>query len=237
LSSQSSSPQNQDERFAPVIAIDGPVASGKTAVGLHLARRLGYRLVDTGMMYRAITWLALQRGISLEDEPALVSLAESASIELDQPGENGGPSIKINGQDITAELRSPDVDRSVSLVSRLGGVRNAMVELQRALAREGDLVMLGRDIGSVVLTDAPLKVYLDASAAVRAQRRHRELADAGTDRPEPEILRELEQRDQMDRERHASPLRPADDAIVFQTDDLSLEEVIERVFEAAQGRT
>ena len=220
----------------PVIAIDGPVASGKTAVGLNLARRLGYRLVDTGMMYRAITWLALQRGISLEDEPALVSLAESANIELEQPDEDGGPTIRVDGEDITPQLRSPEVDRSVSLVSRLSGVRQAMVQLQRALAQEGNLVMLGRDIGSVVLVDAPLKVYLDASAAVRARRRHRETAEAGIDRSEEEILRELEQRDEMDRARHASPLKPAPDAVVIQTDELSLDEVIDRVLEDARER-
>jgi len=218
---------------APVIAIDGPVASGKTAVGLHLARELGYRLVDTGMMYRAVTWLALKRGINLEDENALTELAENAQIELGQPDENGGAKIKVDGVDITRDLRSPEVDRNVSLVSRVPGVRRAMVARQREFAREGKLIMLGRDIGSVVLPDAPVKIYLDASAPVRALRRHLELAEAGVQRPEADILRELEQRDEMDRQRHVSPLRPADDALILDTDDLSLEEVIERVRAAA----
>lgn len=234
----SQSPQNQQSptprlEAVAVIAIDGPVASGKTAVGLHLARELGYRVVDTGMMYRALTWLALKRKVDLEDEAALTSLAEKATIELGQPGANGTPTLKIDGADVTGELRAPEVDRSVSLVSRVAGVRNAMVIRQRQLADEGRLIMLGRDIGTVVLPDAPLKVYLDASAPVRASRRHRELAEAGIARPESEILAELEARDKMDRERHASPLKPAVDALRINTDTLSLEEVIDRVHEAA----
>jgi CMP/dCMP kinase len=220
-------------RIAPVIAIDGPVASGKTAVGLSLAREFHYRLVDTGMMYRAVTWLALQRDINLEDEGALVTLAESAVIELGQPQANGGPTIKVNGTDITTQLRIPEVDRSVSFVSRIPGVRHAMVEKQRALAREGSLIMLGRDIGSVVLTDAPLKIYLDASAEVRASRRYHELAEAGVERPEAEILAELRARDEMDSQRHVSPLRPAEDAVIIDTDTLNLDEVLARVREAA----
>lgn len=188
------------------------------------------------MMYRAVTWLALQHDVDLEDEAALVALAQAASIELGQPGANGGPTIKINGRDITAELRIPDVDRGVSFVSRVPGVRHAMVEKQRALAREGSLIMLGRDIGSVVLTDAPLKIYLDASAEVRAHRRYRELADAGAERPEAELLAELQARDEMDSRRHVSPLRPADDAIIIDTDTLELDEVVARVREAARFR-
>jgi cytidylate kinase len=220
-------------QIAPVIAVDGPVASGKTAVGLALARELGYRLVDTGMMYRAVTWLALRRGVSVDDEVGLSALAQSAQIELGQPGPNGGATIKVEGQDITGELRAPDVDRNVSVVSQHPGVRKAMVERQRQFAREGRLIMLGRDIGSVVLPDAPLKVYLDASPQERARRRHKELSEAGVQRSYEDVLRELEQRDQMDMERHVSPLRPADDALVIDTDRLSLEEVIDRVRAAA----
>ncbi|HEU0074046.1 MAG TPA: (d)CMP kinase [Dehalococcoidia bacterium] len=233
-SSSESTPGGQT--IAPVIAIDGPVASGKTAVGLSLARDFHYRLVDTGMMYRAVTWLALQQDVDLSDEATLVALAQTAIIELGQPGTNGAPTIKINGHDVTAELRIPEVDRGVSFVSRVAGVRHAMVEKQRALAREGSLIMLGRDIGSVVLTDAPVKIYLDASAEVRARRRYQELADAGAERPEAEILSELQARDEMDSQRHVSPLRPADDAIIIDTDTLELDEVVARVREAARSR-
>ena len=205
------------------------MASGKTAVGLRLARELGYRLVDTGMMYRAATSLALERGVDLLDEAALTALAEAAKIELGQPDEDGVVRLKIDGADVTERLREPEVDRNVSLVSRVAGVRRAMVKRQRELADHGRLIMLGRDIGSVVLPDAPVKVYLDASPSERARRRHLELKENGVERPQAEILRELEQRDEMDRQRHVSPLRPADDAIVIDTDNLSLEEVIERV--------
>jgi len=220
---------------APVIAIDGPVASGKTAVGLALARELGYRLVDTGMMYRALTWLALERGVGLEDEAGLTVLAEGARIELGQPTDGGLATIRVDGRDITAELRSPAVDRAVSYVSRVPGVRRAMVERQRAFGREGRLIMLGRDIGGVVLPDATAKVYLDATPGERARRRHLELKAAGIERPEAEILQELEQRDEMDRQRHVSPLKPAADAVVIDTDGVPLEEVIARVRAIAGG--
>ena len=209
------------------------MASGKTAVGLNLARELHYRLVDTGMIYRAVAWLALERGVSMEDETAIVTLAQNALIELGQPAANGGPTISVDGRDITQDLRSPDVDRSVSYVSRMTGVRQAVLELQRALARQGRIIMLGRDIGTVVLPDASLKIYLDASAEVRARRRHDELVAAGAGRPEAEILAELRQRDDMDRQRHVSPLRPAEDAVVIDTDTLNLYQVIARVRKAA----
>lgn len=212
------------------------MASGKSAVGLQLSRALGYRLVDTGMIYRALTWLALKRKIDLEDQDALAAMAKDARISLEQPDKEGRPRISIEGTDVTAVLRNPDVDRGVSFVSRVPGVRQATLALQRALAREGRLVMLGRDIGSVVLPDAPLKVYLDASARERARRRHLELAENGVQRPEAEILAELLARDEMDRGRHVSPLKPADDALIINTDNLTLEQVLERVRAAAVAR-
>jgi cytidylate kinase len=236
LTPPASPPEDLDGHSpAPVIAIDGPVASGKTAVGLRLARDLRYRLVDTGMMYRAVTWLALESGISPQDEAQVVSLAETIQIELGQPGANGAATINVNGKDVTKDLRSPDVDRNVSYVSRMPGVRRAMVRVQRSLAGEGDLIMLGRDIGTVVLPDAPLKVYLDASPEVRAKRRHVELKESGLNRPEADILDELRERDRLDSERHTSPLRPADDAIIIDTDALSLDEVVQRVRDAARA--
>jgi cytidylate kinase len=209
------------------------VASGKTAVGLALARQLGYRLVDTGMMYRAVTYLALKHGIDLGDEDAVIALARNADFTLGQPTDSETATIIAEGEDVTRRLRSPEVDRSVSIVSRIPGVRQAMVERQRALAREGKIIMLGRDIGTVVLPDAPVKVYLDASAGERARRRYRELKEAGQERPLAEIREELERRDEMDRNRHASPLRPAADAVIIETDNMPLEEVIRRVREIA----
>jgi cytidylate kinase len=209
------------------------VASGKTAVGLALAREWGYRLVDTGMMYRAVTYLALKHGIDLEDEAALTGLAESADFTLGQPTDHDTATIAAEGEDITRQLRIPDVDRGVSTVSRMPGVRHAMVERQRALAREGHIIMLGRDIGTVVLPHAPVKVYLDASADERARRRYLELKESGAERPFAEIRDELLRRDEMDRNRHASPLKPAPDAVVIDTDSLSLDQVIDKVRQAA----
>lgn len=220
---------------ASVIAIDGPVASGKSAVGLQLSRELGYRLVDTGMIYRALTWLALERGIDLEDEAALTEMARTARFGLSEPDEQGRTGVIIEGIDVTAELRKPEVDRGVPLVSRVPGVRQATLVFQRMLAAEGRLVMLGRDIGTVVIPDAPVKVYLDASATERARRRYLELKENGVERPYEEILEELKARDEMDRSRHSSPLKPAPDAIIIDTDDLTLEQVIERVRAAADA--
>ena len=222
--------------LAALIAIDGPVASGKTAVGLRLARELGYRLVDTGMMYRAVTWLALDRGVDMADAEALIALAQGADIRLGQPTSDQAATLSIDGRDVTRELRRPAVDKNVSLVSRIPGVRQAMVSIQRRLAAEGKIIMLGRDIGTVVLPDAPVKVFLDASVDVRARRRHQELAEAGISVTIDEIRADLEQRDEMDRNRHASPLHPAADAIVIDTSELTLEEVVERVRQAAGVR-
>jgi cytidylate kinase len=220
---------------ASVIAIDGPVASGKSAVGLQLSRDLGYHLVDTGMIYRALTWLALHRNVDLEDEEALTRMAHAASFEVAEPDENGRTGVIIDGIDVTDLLRLPEVDRSVPLVSRVPGVRAATLIFQRTLAGHGRLIMLGRDIGTVVLPDAPCKVYLDASAEERARRRHLELKQNGVERPYEEILGELRARDEMDSNRHASPLKAAADALVINTDGLSLDEVIERVRAAADA--
>jgi cytidylate kinase len=185
------------------------------------------------MMYRAITYLALKHGVDPADEAALTALAESADLELGQPTDEDIASVTAEGEDITRLLRTPEVDRSVSVVSRIPGVRRAMVHRQRALAARGRIIMLGRDIGTVVLPDAPVKVYLDASAQERARRRYSELKEAGNERPLAEIRDELERRDQMDMNRHASPLRPAADAVVIGTDDLSLDEVVARVRQVA----
>lgn len=206
------------------IAIDGPVASGKSAVGGAVARKLGYRFVDTGMMYRAVTWQALERGIDTDDEAALAKLAEDAKIEVAEGR------VLIDGVDTTGRLRSQRVGERVSLVSRVPGVRTAMVERQRLLAAEGGIVMAGRDIGTVVLPDAPLKVYLDASPEERVRRRHAELV--GSASPE-QVREELALRDAIDKEREASPLRPANDAVIIDTGHLSLEQVVDRILELA----
>lgn len=231
-------PMTTHAASAIAIAIDGPVASGKSAVGSLVARRLGYRFIDTGVMYRALTWLALERGLDLQDEAALVKLAALADLTV-KPGPPDAPEawrVVVDGTDVTDRLRSPEVGEAVSLVSRVPGVRGAMVELQRKLAAEADTVMVGRDIGTVVLTDAKLKVYLDASAEERVRRRHDELLAAGKAVSEEDVRQELALRDAIDTERDVSPLRPAQDAIIIHTDHLSLGEVVDKVLELMRCR-
>ncbi len=227
---------NKPQGPPSAIAIDGPVAAGKSAVGSAVARRLGYRLIDTGMMYRAVTRLALHEGIDLDDEAALGMLARRIEMTI-EPGPPEAPDatrVRIDGRDLTDELRLPDVGMAVSLVSRVPAVREAMVALQRQLAAEGGVVMMGRDIGTVVLPDAPLKIYLDASPKERARRRFEELREQGRETTLEREREEIAHRDAIDSGRDVSPLRPADDAVVIHTDGLSLEEVVERILTLAK---
>ncbi len=181
-------------------------------------------------MYRAGTWLALERQVDLRDEEALARLAEGARMQLE------GVRVLVDGVDVTDRLRSTEVGEAVSLVSRVPGVRRAMVALQRELARDGGVVMAGRDIGTVVLPDAALKVYLDASPEERVRRRHDELAALGRDERPDQVREELALRDAIDSGRDVSPLRRAEDAKVIDTDHLSLDEVVERILELAACR-
>ena len=209
------------------IAIDGPVASGKTVVGRLLAERLGCRFLDTGIMYRAVTWAAIQRGTELDDDAALTRLVESAEIRLVLA--EGGDRLTLNGQDITDHLRYPEVERGVSPVSTVSGVRSALVAQQRAIAEEGSIVMVGRDIGTVVLPDARVKVYLKASPEVRARRRLLELKEKGQTAEYGQVVDGLMRRDKIDSERADSPLRPAEDAIELVTDRMDIDEVVQKV--------
>jgi CMP/dCMP kinase len=218
------------------IAIDGPVAAGKSAVGSAVARRLGYRLIDTGVMYRAVTRVALDRGVDPDDAAALGEVARDIDMRF-EPGPPDAPEaarIHVDGADLSDALRAPDVGMAVSLVSRVPAVREAMVALQRTLAAEGGVVMLGRDIGTVVLTDAPLKVYLDASFEERARRRFEELRASDRDTTLERERDEVAHRDEIDRSRAVSPLQPAPDAVVIHTDGLSLEQVVERILKLAR---
>ena len=209
-----------------VIAIDGPVAAGKTVVGLTLARRIGFRYLDTGVMYRAITWLALRNATPIEDTEALGALASSHPVTLD-----GGASdrVLVGGFGVGTELREPEVDRHVSLVSRVPQVRRALVEQQRVIASEGRIVMCGRDIGSVVLPGADLKIFISASLEERARRRLAELLARGVDSDMEQVLEETRVRDDLDTKRSDSPLTPAEDSWVLVTDNLSVDEVVDLV--------
>jgi cytidylate kinase len=205
------------------IAIDGPVASGKTAVGQLVAKLLGFRFLDTGIMYRAVTFGVIQRQISLYDDVALTNFSNSIDIRICDSG--GNAHVTVDGLDVTDSLRLPDVERGVSLVSKIPGVRATLVTQQRAIAAQGPIVMVGRDIGTVVLHDAQLKIYLNASIATRAERRFLELQGRGTPLEYDQVVKELQRRDKIDSERFDSPLHPDKNALHIDTDILSVEEL------------
>ena len=211
------------------IAIDGPVASGKTAVGGLLALRLAYRFIDTGVMYRAVTWAALRDGVSPEDEAAVTGLAHSMQMEVTYSDNLNAPRLVVDGRELEGELRAKEVDGWVSLVSSYSGVRRALVARQRALAEEGDIIMVGRDIGTVVLPDADLKVFLTASREERAQRRYREMAEKGQSSSLEQVMENLLARDDMDSGRADSPLRPGEGAYMLNTSEMGLDEVVDSI--------
>jgi cytidylate kinase len=215
--------------------MDGPGGAGKTAIGKRLAQELGYRFLDTGVLYRAVTLQALLNNIDLADGDALTGLAKGLRIDLGER-DDGSTTIVVDGTDVTDHLRAPEIDRNVSIVSPVLGVRQAVLRLQRELAKDGGIVMVGRDIGTVVLPDAPLKFYLDASTEERARRRVKELAAGGVDRPYDEVHAELADRDKRDTEREHSPLMAARDAEKINTDGLSEEQVFQLVFATALAR-
>ena len=211
-----------------VIAIDGPVASGKTAVGRLLARRLGYRFLDTGAMYRAVTWAAMEAGVDLGNAEVLTDLAQERVMEVvfDDEGE---VRVLLDKRDVTPYLRRQEVEEGVSQVAKVPGVRDVLVAHQRRIAQGERLVMAGRDIGTVVLPEAPVKVFLTASVEERARRRYQELQSMGKVMEYRQVLEDTEQRDRLDSERQVAPLRAAEDASVMATDGLSVEQAVERI--------
>ncbi len=215
------------------IAVDGPAASGKSTLARRLADRLGYLFFDTGVMYRAVTWVALQRAIPLTDEAAVTALAEQVHIDVRPPSQADGRlyDVLVDGQDVTWEIRTPQVDANVSVVAAYPGVRRALTGQQRRIGLRGRVVMVGRDIGTVVLPEADLKVYLDASVEERARRRYLERIQRGEQADFAAILEAMRRRDAMDSQRAVAPLRPAEDAIIVNSDGLSAEEVLERVWQ------
>ena len=216
-----------------VIAMDGPVASGKTVVGREVAQRLGFRYLDTGLMYRAMGWQARNKGVPLDDAFALARLVVETEILLADDGSGG---VMVDGEPLGAELEHPDISRSASLVATVPEVRRAMVAQQRVIAAEGPIVMVGRDIGTVVLTDADLKVYITASARVRARRRWREIQAAGQEMDFEQVLRDTEARDHRDSTRSDSPLRAAKDAVTLDTGELTIEESVRAVLDLVAER-
>jgi cytidylate kinase len=213
------------------IAIDGPAGAGKSTIGALVAERLGYLFLDTGAMYRAIALAARRRGLDPDDAPQLGTLAREVRVIIGPPTKRDGRAytVLLDGDDVTWAIREAEIDRIVSQVARVPAVRDAMVEQQRDLAQRGRLVMVGRDIGTVVLPKADRKIYLTASAAERAKRREEELLSRGQVRPRQDLLQEILRRDKLDSERTVAPLKAADDAIVVQTDGLSVGQALDKV--------
>ena len=209
-----------------VITLDGPAASGKSSVGLAAARALGFRYFDTGLLYRMLTWAALSHGIEPTDEPGLAHLAEQLTLELDPEGR-----VFHDGSDVTEQLQQPVVDRGVSAVSAHPAVRAAMRPAQRALIRPPGVVMAGRDIGTVIVPEAPLKIWLSASPEERARRR-----SAQTGEPYERVLDGMRRRDMLDASRDVAPMAPAADAVVLDTDGRQPQQVVADIVRLARAR-
>ena len=215
-----------------IIAIDGPSGAGKGTVARELARRLDYRHLDTGAMYRAVAWKALDEGVPLEDEDAVAALAERAVLDL------GPTSVNIDGHDVTSAIRTPVIDRAAAVTARLPKVRAALVARQRREGERGGVVMEGRDIGSVVFPQADVKIYLDASPEERARRRAADPAHRTTGTAVMgDVATEMAARDQSDKTRATSPLTLAPDAVEIDTTTLSVDDVVVRVMEIVQVKS
>jgi cytidylate kinase len=231
--------------YPSTIAIDGPAASGKSTVGALLAVELGYVYFDTGVMYRAVTWEALQRQVPVSDEEAVTGLSQVLHIEVTAPTKDDGRQYTVyaDGVDVTWNLRCPEVNQNVSQVSAYPGVRRALVQQQRRIARQGCIVMVGRDIGTVVLPEADLKLYLDARVGERARRRHQEIVrrrqgETGSQPQSQEyqgILEAMVRRDDIDSNRQVSPLRPAEGAVIIDTTEMTISQVLACILERVRN--
>lgn len=215
------------------IAIDGPAGAGKSTVAQHVAKKLGFIYIDTGAMYRALTLAALEQDIEFENEDELVELLHSISIRLKQ--EPSGQRVFIGDREVTAEIRHPEINRHVSTVAKHPKVRREMVRLQRNMAEAQDVVMDGRDIGTHVLPDAEVKIFLTASMEERAMRRYNELVLKGHQPDLEDLKQDISRRDRMDSERASSPLRCAEDATVIDSTGLSIDQVVDKIIQVYQA--
>ena len=209
-----------------VVAIDGPAGAGKSTVAQLAAKELGYTYIDTGAMYRAVAWKVLQQGGEVTDEKILAVVPD---IDVDLSYENGKTTVRVDGQDVTSEIRTPEVSHIVSKVAALGPVREKMVDLQRKMAERGGVLMDGRDIATNVLPGADVKIYLTASIAERANRRYKELREKGLAVDLADIEHDIAARDKADMEREISPLVQAEDATLLDTTGMTIPEVVARI--------
>ena len=212
----------------PVIAIDGPSGSGKGTVAAEVARRLGWRVLDSGALYRLVAHAARRVGVALDDPEALARIASGLQVEF-RDGQ-----VLLDGEDVTRRIRTETAGNDASKVAAIPEVRQALLQWQRAQARPPGLVADGRDMGTVVFPDAPVKIFLDASAEERARRRYNQLKEQGIDVSLRDLVAEIEARDRRDRNRSVAPLKPAPDALVIDSTDLSVEEVVAKVMEQAR---
>ncbi|MBI4495291.1 MAG: (d)CMP kinase [Chloroflexi bacterium] len=224
--------------MARVIAIDGPAAAGKSTVGRRVAEELGSFYFDTGLLYRAATWQALRQGMPVDDGPALAKIIDTTAIEVRPASVGDGrlADVWVDGQDVSWQVRRPEVDRHVSAVAAHPEVRAALVEVQRAVAHRQPTVMAGRDIGTVIFPEACLKIFLTASPEERARRRLAETQPEAGAEAFQAVLEALQARDELDRSREVAPLRKAPDAIEIDTDRLSIDEVVQRIVALARAR-
>ena len=220
------------------IAIDGPAAVGKSSTGFAVARKLGYQFIDSGALYRVVTWACLSRGIDFVDHEKVAGVAESLSIRLTMPtsDETYLNRVLVDEVDVTDEVYSPEVDSKVALVGENSLVRKIVNKQLLTMALRGKVVMIGRDIGTAVLPNAELKVYLEASLEVRAKRRHKDAIKQGKKISYDEILTSMKHRDQIDASRSIAPMMPAEDAIIIDTDNLSFSETVDAIFGYIGGK-
>ena len=214
-----------------VIALDGPAASGKSSVGLKLANKLEYKFLDTGMMYRAVAWAALNQGLDFENEMEIGELAQRIDIDITSPSVEDGRmnDVFVDKVDVSWKIKDPEVNQIVSQISKYKKVRQAMTENQRKIGKNGNIVMAGRDIGTVVMPNADLKIFLEASPRERAIRRYNEELNRGKSVDLDQVIQNIEMRDKIDSSRKIAPLIPAEDAIIIYTDGKDVSAVVDEI--------
>lgn len=214
--------------MADIIAIDGPAGSGKSTVAKLLAEKIGYSYIDTGAMYRALTLKALRKAVDFSDEAQLSALSESTELDIISD-DSGNIAVMLDGENVASYIRTPELTEKVFYIAKVGAIRFKMKDIQRRIGRRGKSVFEGRDIGTVVFTDAAYKFYIDADFSERVRRRHEELVAKGTPTTLDEVSKDLKIRDHKDMTREIAPLKIADDAVVIDTTNLTISQAVERI--------